>query len=75
MEYTPIISTPCSLGGSQASLIAEQVVDRAPRFDGASGGRAVLTIRFSDFAVRMKALMVSCPTESASERIYEMIIL
>ena len=62
-----MISTPCSLGGSQASLIAEQVVARAPRFDGASGGLAVFRIKLSDLAVRIKALIVSCPTDSSSE--------
>lgn len=65
-QYLPIISTPCSLGGSQASLMAEQVVAKAPRLDGASGGLAVFTIKLSDLAVRIKALIVSRPTDSAS---------
>lgn len=65
-SYLPITSTPCSLGGSQAILRAEQLVAMKPRLDGGSGGRAVLRIRLSDFAVRMNALTNSLPVASGS---------
>jgi len=59
-------STPCSRGGSQATLMAEHVDATTPRLDGGSGGRAVRTITLSDLAVRMKALTASRPTASGS---------
>lgn len=66
-KILPITSTPCSLGGSHATFREEQVEARMPRLDGASGGRAVLRMRLSDLAVKMKALTVSLPTASGSE--------
>ena len=62
-QYLHITSMPCSMGWYHASLMALHVVASTPRFDGGSGGFAVLMTRLSDLAVSMKALTVSCPTE------------
>ena len=55
----PMISTPCSTGGSHTSLRALQVEAAIDRLLGGSGGRAVLRVRVSDWAVRMNLLVVS----------------
>jgi len=60
-------STPCSRGGSHATLREEHVEARMPRLDGGSGGLAVRSNRLSDLAVRMKALTMSLLVLSGSE--------
>lgn len=55
----PMISTPCSTGGSQTRRRALQVEAAMDRLLGGSGGRAVLRVRVSDWAVNMNLFVVS----------------
>lgn len=54
-----MISTPCSTGGSQTRCRALQVEAAMDRLLGGSGGRAVLRVRVSDWAVSMNLFVVS----------------
>lgn len=54
-----MISTPCSTGGSQTRRRALHVEAAMDRLLGGSGGRAVLRVRVSDWAVSMNLLVVS----------------